>query len=193
MQKGFVAPPETVSAGAAFFKLLDGEKAVVTILDEPVQYRKHWDNATGRSEMCGKEETGACHICDDERLSQEQRFAGTKFGVPIFVHALYPKGNAKPVEVKEVRIWENGASVLRALVAIVQTFETPDEWKTASLTIVRDGSGLTTKYQIIPMKRSFPVPAGVEVPNLEEYYASKLGRGPVFNNDDAIGDPFAEE
>lgn len=194
MQKGFVAPPPPVSAGVGFLNLKNGDKALITLLDEPTSFRQHWDEAAGRAELCTKEETGQCRICDDASLAGKDRLATTRFGVPVYVHAL-AVGGAKLEPFGEVRVWEQGARVLRALVAIVEEFDEPDAWKTAALTIRREGDRQQTQYQVIPSQKRYPVPDGLEVPDLPAYYMAKItGNGPAsLPGSQEFGDPLADE
>ncbi len=189
MQKGFVAPPPPASAGAGFLNLKNGEKAIATLLDEPTSFRQHWDDSVGRTELCTKEETGQCRICDDASLPSKDRAPSVRFGVPVYVHAI-ALGGGKLEPFGEVRVWEQGASVLRALVAIVEEYDDPDAWRSAAYTIRREGDRQKTKYHVIPCSKKYPVPDGLEVPDLPAYYMAKIGGGSVPMT---VGDPLADD
>lgn len=175
MVRGFNAPTATSNGGTGFLRLADGEKAIITILDLPCQYKQHWLDGENKSLICTKEDRGECVICDDPARNKETKYASTRFGVPVYIHTL-STGNGKAEPVGEVRIWEQGARVLKTLQGIFEEQDDPNDWKALALLVKRTGDRQSTAYQIIPASKPYPVPDGTDVPDIEAYYMRKIDK-----------------
>lgn len=163
-------------AGGSFLRLkAAGDKAAVTLLAPPVQFRQHFDRSTNTATICTKRETGACVICDDYNLDKDERYASDRFGISVYVHSTKDEGAQAAQTVNEVQTFEQSGRTFDTLKANVD--ELGDDWNKRQLTIKRTGIGKDTMYLVVTGSKNVPLPADLEIPDLAAFYMQQITGG----------------
>ena len=119
-------------SGGAYFRLKDGERAVVVFKGDPIVRRLHWDGQRTVDCAGGND---ACAFCAD--------------GERIILKVAIAIGQMNEDDEWERVVWEASRRAFESVVAIREKFPL-DEW---SFEVRRSGTGTSTNYNVMPEDR----------------------------------------
>jgi len=132
-----------------FLKIEPNKPAVIRLLDKaPYSLRKHWDQAKKTSIVCNGE---GCTLCA-EGHEPRQTWAAN-----VYSH-----------DQSKVLVFEWGPSVMKILKTIDTDLEKQGiKIEDTDLSVSKSGTGLETKYAVVPRMKSMSIPEGLELHEID--------------------------
>lgn len=129
-----------------------GESALVHIIGEPKSFWEHFFQAMQRSLICPHR---GCPACNNDKTKARLRHA-------FIVYDLNEK---------QVKTWAVSNTVALAVKNVWESYG--GDLSEVDLKIKRTGTGLSTKYSVVPVKTSYDeaMVAGVDLPDLDSIFA----------------------
>lgn len=138
-------------AGGSILSLQAGEKALVHVIGEPKSYWEHFFPTLQRSLICPHR---GCPACNNDATKARLRHSFIVFDMTDNAIKTWTVSNTVALSVKN--IWESYGGDLSEV----------------DLEIKRTGTGLSTKYAVVPVKSKYneDMIAGVELPDLDAIF-----------------------